>query len=197
MTENPDLVVCRQKAKELKRALGAALGDIKEDYWDSVRDFLTGRITREHFDLLAKNFLCKEKIKLHNEYVLTVVKCIMLPLEAPDSFFNKGVIQNHSLTKKRARSSREEKDFKNRQELKKIIRLMGKKEREKIKSLPQEPVPRFPSLNASLVPLPNLTGQGIFFSIHRLNLHQLRKFIAEVYNTPYVQNLNCFPTLIT
>ncbi|OZJ03779.1 hypothetical protein BZG36_03457, partial [Bifiguratus adelaidae] len=63
----------RQDLLALKQQLVEALGDSGPQYWDALREFVTGRLNRQEFDFYANLYLSRENAPLHNAFILATI----------------------------------------------------------------------------------------------------------------------------
>ncbi|KAI9319709.1 transcriptional regulator of RNA polII, SAGA, subunit-domain-containing protein [Dichotomocladium elegans] len=63
----------RQDVLAIKQQLADALGENGPLYWDSLKDFVAGKLNRQEFDFYANLYLSQENAYLHNAFILSTV----------------------------------------------------------------------------------------------------------------------------
>ncbi|CAM0141746.1 hypothetical protein VKS41_007594 [Umbelopsis sp. WA50703] len=63
----------RQDVLALKQQLADALGENGPLYWDSLREFITGKLNRQEFDYFAHQYVKKNNAHLHNAFILATI----------------------------------------------------------------------------------------------------------------------------
>eukprot|EP00055_Hartaetosiga_balthica_P011712 m.54194 g.54194 ORF g.54194 m.54194 type:complete len:307 (-) comp7708_c0_seq2:154-1074(-) len=63
-------------AAHVKKKLDIALGRKADAYWTFFSAFIRGKKTKEEFDLVGKRLLGPLNVKLHNEFILTVMQSV-------------------------------------------------------------------------------------------------------------------------
>ncbi|KAF2366098.1 Transcriptional coactivator Hfi1/Transcriptional adapter 1 [Trinorchestia longiramus] len=71
-----------------KKKLVESLGDNQTKYFQYMKDWFRGKVTKEHFDSNARDLLCDADVYLHNEFLLAILtKCQLFSATPPPSSF--------------------------------------------------------------------------------------------------------------
>ncbi|RUS27793.1 transcriptional regulator of RNA polII, SAGA, subunit-domain-containing protein [Jimgerdemannia flammicorona] len=153
----------RQDLLALKQQLADALGDYGPQYWDALRDFVTGKLNRQEFDFYANLYLSRQNVypstllairhdihpitaPLHNAFILATIHNAQKDAPPPANQRSVG-------WQKRKRGNKGEPDGAagtggpsggrqdpKRKKMKRDVMSLGKAERERIKGL-AKPIP--------------------------------------------------------
>ncbi|RUO95945.1 transcriptional coactivator Hfi1/Transcriptional adapter 1, partial [Jimgerdemannia flammicorona] len=126
----------RQELLNIKHKLVDALADNAPQYWDALREFVTGKLNRQEFDFYANLFLNRQNAPLHNAFILATIHNAQKDFPSPAN-------QHGANSQRRKRPIKDEDDDVAgvggvRQEAKKKKRdnmSLDKTERERIKEL--------------------------------------------------------------
>ncbi|KAI9274411.1 transcriptional regulator of RNA polII, SAGA, subunit-domain-containing protein [Phascolomyces articulosus] len=80
----------RQDVIQLKQQLADALGENGPLYWDSLKDFVAGKLNRQEFDFYANLYLSQENAYLHNAFILTTVHNAQTATPPPSKYRSVG-----------------------------------------------------------------------------------------------------------
>ncbi|RUS14205.1 transcriptional regulator of RNA polII, SAGA, subunit-domain-containing protein [Endogone sp. FLAS-F59071] len=164
----------RQDLLALKQQLADALGDNGPQYWDALRDFVTGKLNRQEFDFYANLYLSRQNAPLHNAFILATIHNAQKDAPPPANQRSVG-------WQKRKRGVKGETDGATgnaggsgggrqdpkRKKMKRDVMSLGKAERERIKGLAKEvkayaPISKFMPTRISKMPMiPILTQEKL------------------------------------
>ncbi|KAG0302853.1 hypothetical protein BGZ98_007188 [Dissophora globulifera] len=120
----------RQDVLLLKQQLAEALGENGPSYWQSLTDFVSGKLNRQEFDFYANLYLSRKTAHLHNQFILANIHNAQKDAPPP----SKGSVGWGKGKKGKDGKPLKEKDPK-RRKIKNQILSLGKSERERIKSI--------------------------------------------------------------